>query len=111
MTGRVASNGDGFPEFEPVPLEVISSGPKTIAAATTLADRITLSVGAAQERTLGSRDRRFRPRQAFVLVRARRSAPLFIPPRIAAEPPYYALSERSEWSRSHSRLSRRVDQI
>ena len=41
---------DAFPEFEPVPLEIVCSGPKSIAAAAALADRITFSVGAADER-------------------------------------------------------------
>lgn len=41
---------DDFPEYEPVPLEIMASGPKTLKAAAALADRVTLAVGAAPER-------------------------------------------------------------
>jgi 5,10-methylenetetrahydromethanopterin reductase len=40
---------DGF-EYQPVPLELMASGPRAIRAAATLADRVTLAVGTAPER-------------------------------------------------------------
>ena len=39
-----------FPDYQPVPLEIMGSGPKTLRTAGALADRITLAVGAAPER-------------------------------------------------------------
>jgi 5,10-methylenetetrahydromethanopterin reductase len=54
---------DEFPQYEPVPLEIMCSGPKTMTAAAALADRITFSVGAAEERLrCALRRRRRRPR-------------------------------------------------
>jgi 5,10-methylenetetrahydromethanopterin reductase len=40
---------DGF-DFEPVPIEIMASGPRMIRAAAAIADRITLAVGTAPER-------------------------------------------------------------
>jgi 5,10-methylenetetrahydromethanopterin reductase len=37
-------------DYEPVPLEIMCSGPKAIAVAASVADRVTLTVGAAPER-------------------------------------------------------------
>jgi 5,10-methylenetetrahydromethanopterin reductase len=39
-----------FPDYAPVPLEIMCSGPKTLKAAAGVADRITLAIGAAPER-------------------------------------------------------------
>lgn len=41
---------DRFPGYTPVPLEMMASGPKSIALAATVCDRISLAVGAAPER-------------------------------------------------------------
>jgi 5,10-methylenetetrahydromethanopterin reductase len=40
----------GFPEYTPVPLEMMASGPRSLALAATVCDRISLAVGAAPER-------------------------------------------------------------
>ncbi len=41
---------DDFPAYQPVPIEIMCSGPKTLKAAAKMADRITLAIGAAPER-------------------------------------------------------------
>jgi 5,10-methylenetetrahydromethanopterin reductase len=41
---------DNFPDYTPVPLEIMASGPKSIKAAAMIADRVTLAISADPER-------------------------------------------------------------